>query len=116
MQKKKKNRITAREFDYVLDRKMKASDLGRQYTHAITEFQARNAIQAGSLARNYQIQYGKMLESINRLPVPLRGPTVERLNELGSRLDELKRNYPSNFPRGPMPRQNEELARRRLVT
>ena len=54
--KKKKNRITARDFDYILDRKMKASDLGRQYTHSMAQFQARQAIQAGSMARNYQIQ------------------------------------------------------------
>ena len=61
--KGKKSRITTREFDYLLDRKMKASDQGQQYKHAISDFQARHAIQAGSMARNYQIQYGNLLES-----------------------------------------------------
>ena len=68
------------------------------------------------MARNYQIQYGKLIESVNRMPVALRGPTMDRLKELGARLDDLKRTYPMNFPLGPMPRANEERDRRRLVT
>jgi len=99
-----------------MKKRLKASDLGQQYKKSINEFQARQAIEAGSQARNLQIQYGNMIESINRLPVALRGPTLERINEMASRLDDLKGQYPMNFPRGPMPGQNKELARRRMIS
>lgn len=115
MKQKRKKIVTARQMDYLLARKIKASDLGRQYQHAMNEFQARQAVEAGSQARNLQIQYGKMIEAVNRLPVALRGPTMERIDEIGSRLEKLKQRYPMNFPRGPMPGANEALKRRRMV-
>ena len=112
----KRKRLTSSQLDDLLATQVRAGNIGEQYKHAMQDFQARQALQAGSMARNYQIQYGEMTEALNRLPLALRGPTMERMKELGDRLDMLKRLYPLNFPRGPMPRQQEELARRRLVT
>ena len=113
---KHSKRLTSSQFDDILATQVRAGDIGEQYKHAMQDFQARQALQAGSMARNYQIQYGEMVENINRLPIALRGPTMERMKELGNRLNLLKSLYPMNFPRGPMPGQNEELARRRLIT
>ena len=112
---KRSKRLTSSQLDDISATQVRAGDVGEQCKHAMQDFQARQALQAGSLARNYQIQYGEMVENINRLPMALRGPTMERMKELGDRLNLLKRLYPMNFPRGPMPGQNEELARRRLV-
>ena len=111
----KQERLTSSQLDDLLATRVRAGDVGEQYKHAMQDFQARQALQAGSMARNHQIQYGEMTESLNRLPLALRGPTMERMKELGERLDMLKQLYPLNFPRGPMPGQQEELARRRLV-
>lgn len=89
--------------------------LGQEYTHAVEHMRARKALEAGTKARNYQIQYGNILESIQRLPPAFHRSAMEKLGELGTRLETLRAQYPVGFPRGPMPGQAEAFQRRRLV-
>lgn len=113
--KRKAKQFSLEDLDHLFARKVAGSDLGQRYVHHMQNLKAQRAVKAGSMARNYQIQYGNMVEEINRLPLAMRADTLQRMQELGGRLDALKKLYPLNFPLGAMPGQNADQARRRLV-
>ena len=72
---------------------------------ALGERQLRTAIANAEKIRNYQIQYGNLREAHERLPLGLQGAASGRLNLLTAVLGSLEKQYPSQIPTGPGPRQ-----------
>ena len=79
------------------------------------EYRLREAIKAADQIRNYQTQYGILLESNQRLPTALQGPALRRMRDLGDALQMLHTKYPSNYPRGPSPWDAESIQNRRRL-
>ena len=79
------------------------------------EYRLREAIKAADQIRNYQNQYGILLESNQRLPTALQGPSLQRMRDLGDALQLLHTKYPQNYPRGPSPWNVDSIANRRRL-
>ena len=79
------------------------------------EYRLREAIKKADQIRNYQNQYGILLESNQRLPIALQGPSLQRMRDLGDALQMLHSQYPFNYPRGPSPWDREAINNRRRL-
>jgi len=93
-------RLTSAQLDELLAAVRHESAL-TQYKRAGEEWQMREAWKAAEKARNYQHEYGTLLEAHTRLPLALQGAAMKRMASLGEALTLLRKKYPRNFPRGP---------------
>jgi len=93
-------RLTSAQLDELLAAVRRESAL-TQYKRAGEEWQMREAWKAAEKARNYQHEYGTLVEANARLPIALQGAAMKRMESLGQALTLLRRKYPRNFPRGP---------------
>ena len=85
------------------------------HKNAAAASQLRERIQAADAIRNYQTQYGILLESLQRMPSALQGPALQRMKDVGSALEVLRERYPINYPRGPDPSDVARQAERRRL-
>ena len=109
-----KKRLTSSQLDELLATIRHESAL-QQYKRTGEERQMMEAWRAAEKARNYQIQYGQLVEAHSRLPLALQDPALRRMRALGDKMEAIRSKYPRNFPRGPGLRAQDVLAERRLV-
>ncbi len=110
-----KRKLTPAEAD-VLAMKLRRENMVTLHKAAMEEYKTRAMIDEAEKVKNWQNQYGSLLESINRLPLGLQGETYKRMRDLGNALTLSRQRYPLNFPRGPDPSNDRsQQTRRRLA-
>ena len=115
-----KMRATRKSARHSAEQELLAMKLRRENTVSVhktaqEEYRLREAIKAADQIRNYQNQYGILLESNQRLPIALQGPSLQRMRDLGNALKVYYSKYPMNFPRGPSPNDAEAINNRRRL-
>ena len=113
--KRAKRKLTPPEAD-LLAMRLRRENMIVQHKAAMEEYKTREMIEMAERVKNYQNQYGALLEASSRLPQALQGPTYERMRDLGNALTISRQRYPFNFPRGPDPDNiRTQQARRRIA-
>ena len=115
MKKHPGGRLTSAQLDELLATIRQESSL-TQYKRAGEEWQMREAWNAAEKARNYQHEYGRLLEAHRRLPLGLQGVAMNRMEGLAEAITLLRKNYPRNFPRGPSREAHGARAFRDLIS
>ena len=111
-----KRKLTPAEAD-LLAMRLRRENMIAQHKAAMEEYKTRAMIEEAEKIKNWQNQYGSLLEASSRLlPLGLQGAAYARMRDLGNALTISRQKYPFNFPRGPDPSNiRAQQSRRRLA-
>ena len=117
VKRSKKRNMSASEAD-LLAMRLRRENMVAFHKATQEEYKVRQMIQTAEKIKNYQNEYGNLLNAHSRLPIGLQGPALSRMRDLGQMLTGYKARFPGNFPEGAMPQERipqGRLRRQRVV-